>query len=154
MLVLLLVAAIHSTLHYILKAILIVSSLLIVVLCYMTITNQLGWPVADHLPPQFRILSADIHEPSSKSNDQGAIYVWYTTDNNRVPRSIQLPYSKTMHKQMSQAMQMMAGGQQVYAKIGKGDPKVGKGLGKADASNPDKIDFIPPPDTTPIKAAN
>ena len=161
MMAMLLIGVIYSRLHWSAKAFLMVSSLIIVAMDHTAFTRSLGWPVADELPNRFKLLGAVINEPSKIKADKGAIYVWYVTQGVKEPRSVEIPYSKDMHKKMAKAQEMLGKGQQVYmgrSGIGEdGEPLKGKpgngtenGKGNSGQStyrSQGPIDFIPPPDT-------
>lgn len=148
LMVILLIGVIHSRLGWITKSMMIVASLLVAGMSYATYVRNLGWAVVDEPPALFQILGAQVREPNSK--DPGAIYIWYKENGQQEPRSIKLPYSKDMHKQMNKAKGMLENGKPVFAKGKKGNkPKV-KGEAN-DAESKVMMDFVPPPQTLPEK---
>ena len=162
-LTLLLIGAIHSKLHWAAKAMFIVVSLAVVTIDYKAITGSLGWPVRDQLPDSLQLLSVVIDEPSRKGDNQGAIYVWYVNnDTNGKPRSVQIPYTKEMHKKMAKAQSMLDNGKKVYMSRFKngnagsnGDAKEGttggKRKGQSTFQSPGPLDFVQPPDAVQMK---
>lgn len=148
LMVMLLVGVIHSRLHWIIKAIMIMLSLAVAGMSYATYVNKLGWAVVDEPPELFQVLGSVVREPNQ--SDPGAIYVWYKVPGTKEPRAIILPYTKEMHKKMNKAKGMMERGQQVFMKGKKGaKPKV---LGDSDNAESQTImDFVPPPRTIPDK---
>lgn len=167
MFALLLIGTIHSRLHWAAKSFFIVFSLAVVMMDYRALTDSLGWPVKDSLPDDLQLLGAVIQEPSRVSNSEGAIYVWYVNgDTGGKPRSVQIPYSKDMHKKMSQAQDMLAHGKKVHmSRFKKGNGAQGSGrdgedgqpgIGRRGQSNyqsPGPLDFVPPPDAVMMKDA-
>lgn len=150
LMVILLIGVIHSRLGWVTKALMIGASLIVAGLSYSTYVRNLGWAVVDEPPALFQILGAVVREPNQK--DPGAIYIWYKEQGQMEPRSIKMPYSKDLHKQMNKAKGMMEAGRPVFAKGKKGNkPKV-KGEAN-DAESKTIMDFVPPPQTIPDKNA-
>lgn len=167
MMALLLIGTIHSRLHWLTKAFFILFTLAVVAMDYRVLTDSLGWPVADQLPDELQVLGVDIHEPSRPGAQDGAIYIWYKTYGGRVePRSVEVEYTKDMHRKMAQAQAMLAQGEQVHMsrhKQGEGLPTDGKDgedgekgnnrRGQSNFHSPGPLDFVPPPDALPLKDA-
>ena len=75
---------------------------------YKSFTNLVGWPANQSLPERFRLVSAQIYEPSVLLNSEGAIYVWVTNMDDLaglgIPRSYYLPYNKVLHEKISKSL--------------------------------------------------
>lgn len=74
---------------------------------YLSLEDLLGWPTQSDLPSEFIMLAGKIEEPDETADTDGAIYIWalalrgdrlYDT-----PRAYELPYSKPLHNQVSEA---------------------------------------------------
>lgn len=158
-LVLFLIAVIHSKVHWIIKSFLIIFSLFVTAMNYQIIIDSLGWPVTDKIPKQFKLLAAVIDEPTD-------VYIWYQNFNTIKPKSIRIPYSKDLHKKMAKAQAMLAQGETVYmgtedmqegagnnktGKKGNNIGKDGKRNGNSNIESNAELDFIEPPSTTPEK---
>ncbi len=165
MMALLLIGTIHSRLHWLTKAFFILFTLAVIAMDYRVLTDSLGWPVADQLPDDLQVLGVDIQEPSRPGAEDGAIYVWYKTYGDRIePRSVEVEYTKDMHRKMAKAQAMLAQGEQVHMSRSKqGEGPEGKGKdgeegkagdnrrGQSNFQSPAPLDFVPPPDSTPLK---
>ena len=152
LMVLLLVGAIYSRLHWVPKAILIVLSLSVATVSYTIYQRSLGWPVADKMPEKFQLIASVIDEPSNDGKNPGAIYLWVKDYRSEAPRSIKLPYDRATHKKMMQARQKMQEGQSVHMRAGtEKKPKSGGASGSDDTDGKQVLDFVPPPSTLPDK---
>ena len=165
--VLLLIACIHSRLHWAIKSFLISISLLVTAIDYHILVDSLGYPVSDDPPSRLKLMGVIIDEPDPHIRSKGGIYIWYQDLHNIEPRNITIPYSKELHKKMSEAKERLRKGENVYmmdtskqsgdaqGKSSNGKQGSGKPNGNGSNSNPDNLqvplDFIPPPDTIPEK---
>jgi hypothetical protein len=170
---LLLIGVIYSRIHWILKAILVASSLGFSTFAYTAYETARGYPVQAQPPKVFRYLGNMVREPSSSSNDPGAIFVWLVDPKGRVePRAIVIPYSKENRDALSRAKKKMSGGEDVFMSLsekeedggaesrnGGGNQGTAEGQrqgGRGGDSRPYKtkhqvLDIVPPPDTLPKK---
>ncbi len=176
---LLLLGTIYSRIHWIIKATLVVSSLLFCFVSYHGYENTLGYPVAAELPSIFQLLYPAVHEPVPSKHDDGAIYLWIADPNGRdEPRAIIIPYSKQNRDVTSQAKKKIQKGEQVFMSFKKkgqdsdGDDgtqgnksngkngKVGNKGGTSGTNNlpyytnGQVLDFEQPADTVPKKAVD
>ena len=98
----------RTTLHWILKSSLIVITLVFYIFTYKSFTNLIGWPSSTSLPDRFRLISAQIYEPSALLNSEGIIYLWVTNMDDLaglgIPRSFELPYNKELHERISKSL--------------------------------------------------
>lgn len=152
--VLLCASTIYSRIHWSIKAILIILSFSMFITFYLGYINSLGWPIKTQLPEKFRLIASDILPPIPDMNDKGAIYLWVLDQNSTEPRSIELPYSKELHKKLEEAKKKGEQGEEVYMETGPKDEQKKKGWMRPwsfydfDITVPD---FIPPPSTLPEK---
>lgn len=126
------------------KALAIVFYIYFAVVVWFSLYTYLGWPSKDPLPNKYVIYWAQIEEPNPAS--EGAIYFW-TAElesnknanflyllkyNNRKsePRVYQIPYSRSLHKNVQKMMEDIKKGS-VYI----GGEKEGTGS-KADGKDP------------------
>lgn len=131
--------------HWILKMLITTFSLYFFACLWSSLNGLLGWPTEENvLNKKIQILWMDIKEPNKKTGNLGAIYVWakhlnsiethdwildfnYKQSENE-SRLYKLPYSRDMHKQAIQMMQMIASGEKVYGEMkdGKKSSESGK----------------------------
>lgn len=123
---------------------------------WYSVGSYLGWP-SDHDPPRkFLIQGVIIKEPSKVDDDPGAIYLtlrqlphpddeknegnWFEVlgyeGNERAPRLYQLPYSRQLHKSMTEVQKMLQKGKKVIGEFQRGELGAkgegdGKGKGKS-----------------------
>lgn len=87
--------------------------------------SYLGWPSAEAMPKKSLLVWADIREPRPGQEEPGAIFVWsiplddlakkaptfleYTPSKNE-PRSYRLPYTRSLHRELIDAMKEVARG--------------------------------------------
>ena len=92
----------RTTYHWIIKSSLIILTLVFYIFTYKSFTNLVGWPTSASLPERFRLISAQIYEPSALLNTEGAIYLWVTNMDDLaglgVPRSFKINYNKELHE--------------------------------------------------------
>jgi|7_EtaG_2_1085326.scaffolds.fasta_scaffold00081_29 hypothetical protein len=147
--------------HWALKAVVIAATLHLCVSVGISLGSFAGWPSSDRLPDKFLIHWVVIKEPSKKTKEPGAIYVWLTSmtdpkrdtsssewrrffitlspDGNGQPRSHILPYSKGKHKEADDIIQLLKDGKAVVGERGKGgkrgDGEGDGGKGGGDSKN-------------------
>lgn len=97
------VGVIYSKLHWIIKSMLMISSLGVIVGLYFILITSLGWPIATIPSGKVRFLWAETQEPNKSTNDPGVIYLWYMPENVTIPRSVRLPFSKQTQEAMETA---------------------------------------------------
>jgi hypothetical protein len=88
----------------------------------------LGIPSTDALPERFVVLAALIDEPRAKF--PGALYMWVTPIEEGKgflqPRAYRLPYTRTLHEQISDGMRK---GREGVPQMGTAEVKPGNGKG-------------------------
>ena len=98
----------RTTYHWIIKSSLIILTLGFYIFTYKSFTNLVGWPTSASLPERFRLISAQIYEPSALLNTEGAIYLWVTNMDDLaglgVPRSFKINYNKELHEKVSKSL--------------------------------------------------
>lgn len=89
--------------------------------------GMLGWPAEQRLPEKFVLLATMIDEPNKQRGTQGSIYIWVNAfENNKPveqPRAYMLPYEKTLHADLGEAMKKSSQGIQ---QIGSTDLPIGR----------------------------
>lgn len=88
------------------------------VVSYYSIIGMMGWPVEARLPERFQLLWARINEPDKLLNTPGAIYLWAEELDEMnipsgIPRAYKLPYTEPLDTGVTDAMDMIAMGQEV-----------------------------------------
>ena len=170
--ILLLLGVIYSRVHWVLKSILLVISLLFGVVFYRGYVGSLGYPAPITPPPLFRFLYGFVHEPFLLKGDPGAVYIWMMMPGSEMPRVIAVPYSTASRKIIGDAKQRVERGEMVYMGLtGTGQNKSGGDGGSSASGNNsaykspmtghrsvpydvqgDKtLEFEAPPDTVPRK---
>ena len=141
--------------HWGIKAATMVLSLYFCLSVGFSISEFMGWPTDDKLPPKFLLHWAVIQEPDVKLGDEGSIYVWVRPlnepkiehkewndyllsfyDGKSEPRAYRIPYSRELHEQTQKAIEAISKGEGVGGTSekgrGKGKKKSGgEGSGKA-----------------------
>jgi hypothetical protein len=169
---LLLMGVIYGRSHWLLKAILVVSSLGFSIVCYKGYQNILGYPVSIKTPETFQFLFGVVKEPYPAKNEHGAIYIWIIMPLNSEPRAIQLPYSKPNREAVQAAKEKVKKGERVFMtkkSVEGEEDKDGKGIGRKNSGKPgtqngagggntvpyeldnDILDFVQPELTIPNK---
>lgn len=100
------------------KATAIVVTSAFFVVTYYSMIDMMGWPVTERLPPKFQLHWAKVVEPDKLLNQPGAVYMWVEElDANNIPfgipRAYKLPYTAPLDNGLKDAMDMIAGGQDV-----------------------------------------
>ena len=105
---LLLLFNLRTTFHWIIKSSFIILTLAFYIFTYKSFTNLVGWPTSESLPERFRLISAQIYEPSALLNTEGAVYLWVTNMDDLaglgVPRSFKIKYNKQLHEKVSKSL--------------------------------------------------
>lgn len=110
---------------------------------WSSIASYKGWPTTAELPEKSLVISGIVREPEPARDDPGSIYLWLvpfdgTSSFNPLdysaprgePRSHKLPYSRSLHKAVDQAMGMIREGKPVVLDRG-GKPR-GQGGGEGE----------------------
>ena len=71
-----------------------------------------GWPTPATVPAHAALQWAVVDEPDPARSDPGRIYLWLDLGGN-VPRAYSLPYSRSLHRQVEQALHKVGHGQSV-----------------------------------------
>ena len=173
--VLLLLGVIYSRVHWMPKAILVVTSLAFGGVFYHGHLGSLGYPAPITAPPLFRFVYGIVREPYLLKGDPGAIYVWMETKDAEVPRAISMPYSAANRKIIGDARKKVEQGELVYmglsgdgqaksdsgGRVSSTDPgsssanksSMGRNSVPYDVRNEQTLEFKTPPDTLPRKDA-
>ena len=143
--------------HWALKAAVIATTLHLCVSVGISLDSFAGWPSSDRLPDKFLIHWMVVKEPSKKTKEPGAIYVWLTSmtdpksdtpskwrrffimlspDSKRKPRAHVVPYSKGKHEEADGIVQLLKDGRAVVGERGKGEGE-GDGDGESVRGNGD-----------------
>ena len=136
-----------------LKAATILLTLYLCLSVNFSLENLVGWPSNQQPPKEFRVHWIVINEPDKRTGDKGDVYVWVTDMNPKEkeddsffisfanekmykPRAYRLEYSKELHKDGQEALEMIMGGQAVMGTNeglqGKGEAGEGQGDGQGD----------------------
>lgn len=149
-----------SSVHVMIKVILIAVTIWYGLALYYIPSNFMGWPTIQAIPDSSRVLSIKVQEPDR--NSTGAIYFWLNTHptekkvlliefldprkaflyyGKTEPKAYKLPYSRSLHERIIRALKKKSripGGQMI---IGQERKKKGKGSGKKDQYLDDQIKF-------------
>lgn len=143
---------IGATGHWISKAVIIMVSLYFCLSVGLSIKNFMGWPIDEDLPEKFFVHWVVIDEPDRISDNEGAIYMWVKLleavdteypswrdymlsfyDGQSQPRAYKLPYSRELHEEAQDVIDMITQGEQVGGVnaegTGDGDQQV-EGMGE------------------------
>jgi hypothetical protein len=132
--------------HWLLKAVVVAVSLYFGIATWQSLNGLLGWPApeSESLPDKFAVHWVVIKEPSKKTADPGAIFIWVSgpvkeslfAPDFKEPRAYKLPYSKEMHQRAEGALSLIRKGEKVIGMRGKGKGKgwgqKGKGKGEGE----------------------
>lgn len=85
---------------------------------YYSIIGMMGWPVEARMPERFQLLWGRINEPDKLLNTPGAIYLWAEELDEMnipsgIPRAYKLPYTQPLDTGITDAMDMIAMGQEI-----------------------------------------
>lgn len=138
MLVLWLVIQVQGRWQYKMLGILVMPCMLFAT--WASLDSYLGWPTTkDTLPDRFVLAAGLIREPSLRSHDAGAIYLWVRAveypesrrsllgyhQDLRDPRAYRLPYSRELHKELEGMLKKMHDGATVGGNNGTGTGRDG-----------------------------
>jgi hypothetical protein len=108
---LLLLALIHSRLHWFFKAALLVLALGFYWISYAGWRESRGWPSPTALPQKFLLHYAVIEEPDRDRGDDGAIFIWLSDlEHDRLadqPRAYRIGYRRETHANLEDAIRKM-----------------------------------------------
>jgi hypothetical protein len=90
-------------------------------LSWNTYTNLLGWPSAQDLPEEFRIIWVVIEEPKKETGKEGGLYLWVRLlDEAKIvhgkPRAYKLEWSEENYKKAQFALLKLKEGEQLNGK--------------------------------------
>lgn len=133
--------------HWVSKAAIILLSLYFCLSVGFSLNELMGWPTKEELPKKFFLHWAVVEEPDPKTGEEGSIFIWTKPldstrpkdqgwqdyllsfyDGESQPRAHELPYSRELHEQAQEALEMIMGGQSVGG-ISIGEPGDGEGEG-------------------------
>jgi hypothetical protein len=77
-----------------------------------------GWPTGAGVPTHASLVSALVREPDPATADRGRIYLWLDIGS-PAPRAFALPYSRSLHRQVVQALARVAQRQSVEVASGR-----------------------------------
>ena len=86
-----------------------------------TYTNILGWPSAQNLPEEFRIIWVAVEEPKKETGKEGGLYLWVRLlDEAKIvhgkPRAYKLEWSEENYKKAQFALLKLKEGEQLNGK--------------------------------------
>lgn len=135
--------------HWLIKAVVIFSSLYFCLSVGFSIKDYMGWPTEEDLPDKFVVHWVVIEEPDKQTGDKGSVYIWIKPllktkntretwedyllsfyDSQSKPRAHQMFYSKDLHERAQEAIEMIRKGQRVGGLNGKGKGEGKEGEGK------------------------
>ena len=79
---------------------------------FLSLNGLGGWPATLTLPEEFQLHAFTIVEPNSIQNESGHIYVWIQETGDAEPRAYSLPYSSSVHDQLTASEKRRQGGYQ------------------------------------------
>ncbi|HKB93846.1 MAG TPA: hypothetical protein VKC62_06410 [Gaiellaceae bacterium] len=71
-----------------------------------------GWPSGAKVPAQSSLVWGTVDEPDPVTGDRGHIYLWLDVGSS-APRAYALPYSRSLHEQVQQALNAIRHGQPI-----------------------------------------
>ena len=83
------------------RAITVISGAAFYIAHFLSLDGLGGWPAALTLPQEFELHAFTIVEPNSIQNEAGHIYVWIQETGDAEPRAYSLPYSSSVHDQLT-----------------------------------------------------
>lgn len=97
---------------WIVKATVIIASVGILIGCYFSLVQLLGWPSPFHaLEKDKMLIHAVVREPDTRSGKDGAIFLWLDSlDQSLPPRALKLPYSRQSHMTIIEALKRQNAG--------------------------------------------
>lgn len=138
---------IRTHLDWRLKAVVIVATAAVLVGCYLSLLDLLGWPTPFHPGDRdWVLIHAVVSEPDRRGGDEGDIFLWVRADSDPgAPRALQFPYRRDLHESVVAALRRQAGGivQGVRTSSG-GNPGAGGSFSIHDLHKPkpaEKDDF-------------
>lgn len=111
-----------SRLHWVFKALATVATIALIPLTFHGVGELRGLPSDGPIPSSFRMLWAQVIEPSPLAGEKGHVFLWLQkldAENFPVgqPRAYQLPYSEDLKIKVSEAMGKIAAGEEVQGKV-------------------------------------
>jgi hypothetical protein len=100
-----------------------------------------GWPTTDHMPRQSSLVSALIREPDPSTSTPGRIYVWLDLGAD-APRAFALPYTPSLHRQVTGALARLAHRQPVQVTVDRG--RAGAGQRSSVRFAVGRVPWLPP----------
>ena len=111
-----------SRLHWVFKALATAATIALIPLTFNGIGELRGLPSDGPIPFSFRMLWAQVVEPSPLQGEKGHVFLWLQTldaDNYPTgqPRAFQLAYSDDLKIKVNEAMGKIAQGEQIQGKV-------------------------------------
>ncbi len=111
-----------SRLHWVFKGLATVATVALIPLTFNGVGELRGLPSDGPIPLSFRMLWAQVTEPSPLQGERGRVFLWLQAldaDNfpSGEPRAYQLPYSEELDIKVSEAMGKIAEGEQIQGTI-------------------------------------
>jgi len=111
-----------SRLHWVFKVLATAATVALIPLTFSGVGELRGLPSDGPIPFSFRLLWAQVIEPSPLQGEKGHVYLWLQTlddENYPVgqPRAFQLPYSEDLDIKISEAMGKISEGEQIQGKL-------------------------------------
>jgi hypothetical protein len=127
---------------------------------YLSVSGMLGWPALSAPPDHFQLISSTVVEPSKRTGDRGAIYLWVRRIDEEgnpfgAPRAFQIGFDDGLAREVAAAQREIEGGREMMgtlqeSPLGKLEKTDKKRLGSHD----DMYDAERADDTVPFQAQN
>lgn len=104
--ILLLNIAFFSHWHWLIKASAVVICSVFYGVTWIGFNALTGWPTAQELPDEFKLVGTHIIHPDKKQGTEGEIYIWaidLAKGTDYRPRSYKIPYEETLHEEIATA---------------------------------------------------
>lgn len=111
-----------SRLHWVLKVLATAATVALIPLTFSSVGELRGLPTDGPIPSSFRMLWAQVTEPSPLLGEKGNVFLWLQkldAENypSGQPRAFQLPYSDDLKIKVNDAMGKIAQGEQIQGKV-------------------------------------
>ena len=127
---------------------------------YVSVSGMLGWPALAAPPDHFQLISSTIVEPSKRTGDSGAIYLWVRTIDEEgnpfgAPRAFQIGFDDGLAREVAAAQREIEGGREMMGTLREGPQgKLEKTDKKRLGFQDDMYDAERSDDTVPFQAQN
>ncbi len=140
------------------KAVAIVTTCAFFAVAYLSIEALLGWPTEQIVPARHVLHWAHIVEPDRRTDNPGAIYLWLEAvddadETTGVPRAYALPYSRELHKKVTDAKKRIGKGRRQRGQVQAQGPEEQGRPGSRNRAPRIEFHDLPPP-LPPVKEAS